>query len=91
MLQDLSDSPEVVQVLSHGFVRILRDVIHSRPGFGLADREVVFGSVAGSLGTFATRFATGFVAFDERATQESMERRKAAQQSFALDAEGSNG
>ena len=38
---------------------------------GIADRQIVFGAMAGRMGAFASRFATADVAFDERASQKT--------------------
>src|SRR6185437_8645128 len=74
---------EVGQELCRLRVRLLRHIIHLRPQTGVADRQIVLGSMAGTVGAFASRLAASFVAFDERTAQDRLERGQLAQESVA--------
>jgi hypothetical protein len=74
LVQELTESLIVGQIFCGLAVRILGNVIHLRPLSVATDREVVLGAVAGTTSAFAARFATRFVALDERTTKQAIER-----------------
>jgi hypothetical protein len=55
-------------------LRILGDVIHLRASSGIAHGEVILGPMTGTAGAFASRFAARFVALDEGAAEQALER-----------------
>ena len=58
-------------------------VIHLRPQARVADRKIVIGAMAGTVGAFASRLATSFVALDQGAAEDRFQRRQLAQESVA--------
>jgi hypothetical protein len=69
----------VVETLAGLVLIVLGDVIHLWSLAIVTDREVVLGAMTGTAGAFASRLAAGFVALDERAPQETIERGHLAQ------------
>src|SRR5437870_2481577 len=55
-------------------VRFLRYIIHLRPQARVAHRKIVLGAMTGTVGAFASRLATSFVALDEGAAEDRFER-----------------
>src|SRR5882762_525861 len=79
-LQDFADLTVMGQIFGDLSVILLGHIIHLRPSAGIAHGEVVLGAMTGTVGAFASRLAAGFVALDERATKQTLERRQLAQQ-----------
>src|SRR6516165_5227177 len=73
----------VGQELCRLSIRLLRHIVHLRPQAGIADRQVILGAMTGAVGTLASRLAASFVALDERAAQDRLERRQLAQEGVA--------
>src|SRR5256885_1963349 len=48
---------------------VLRNIVHLRPHIRKAHGQVVLGAMTATLGAFASGFATGLEAFDERTTK----------------------
>jgi hypothetical protein len=69
LIEDFADQAKVLEVLSDRVVNLLWNIVHGWRRSGLADGQVILGTVALSLSTFASGFATRFVALDERAAQ----------------------
>ena len=88
LLQDLAGSMVVGQQLGGLGVRLLRHVIHLWPQARVAHRKIILGTMAWTVGAFASRLATAFVTLDERATQDGLEWRQLAQKRLAAFAQG---
>src|SRR5215471_17718328 len=81
----------VGQKLCRLSVRLLRHVVHLRSQAGIADRQIILGAMTWAVGTLASRLAASFVALDERAAQDRLERRQLAQECVAALPQGSGG
>lgn len=91
LLQDLADLMVMGQTFGDLSVILLGDVIHLWPSAGIAHGEVVLGAMPGTVGAFASRFAAWFVALDERATQQMIQRRQLVQQLLPASSQSERG
>src|SRR6516225_6658702 len=64
-------------------VRLLGHIVHLRPQAWIADRQIILGAMTGAVGALASRLAASFVALDERAAKDRLERRELAQECVA--------
>src|SRR5215472_17726373 len=81
----------VGQELCRLSVRLLGHMVHLRSQAGIADRQIILGAMTWAVGTLASRLAASFVALDERAAQDRLERRQLAQECVAALPQGSSG
>src|SRR5215469_18511813 len=81
----------VGQELCRLSVRLLRHIVHLRPQAGIADRQIILGAMTRAVGALASRLAATFVALDERAAMNRLERRQLAQECVAALPQGRGG